>query len=414
MFAAWRRMWERLIGAFTLIELLVVVAIIAILAALLLPALVAARERSRRSVCQNNLNQLGKAFELYLGHSGDYYPGGLSWYSIPGGASVATTEFFAARNPLTGNFEKLPLWRATSWSRTANMTLWHPDTIGTGHPAVAAPTDTTTLKQSPYGMGWLMYIGAIPDAKVFYCPSASDLAKYSSDAAQAGWMLSYPGVSNVRDWLNAGGLSPATLTHGNWLFRMGFGDSALYHVKAHYFYRNQAVFSETTYGGPHKAYTIAYTSPKTTGMPNCPPFPTQRRLGGRALVADSFSKNATVTVPGIANKVHKDGSNVLFGDYHVSWYGDVEQRIIYWPHVTTTSPWYGTYPSYQRCGLDFVLAYLGEKNDARDPEINRPDDSFLRGLPLVWHTLDMSADIDTMYPTPESWGYVQGWWGDPG
>jgi len=60
--------------AFTLIELLVVVAIIAILAALLLPALAKAKEEGRRANCLSNLKQLMFCWEMYVDENAGFLP----------------------------------------------------------------------------------------------------------------------------------------------------------------------------------------------------------------------------------------------------------------------------------------------------------------------------------------------------
>jgi len=64
--------------AFSLLELLVVIAVIGILAALLLPAVQAARESSRRTVCQNNLKQISLAALQYQSSRGELPPGLLA------------------------------------------------------------------------------------------------------------------------------------------------------------------------------------------------------------------------------------------------------------------------------------------------------------------------------------------------
>ncbi len=137
-------------AAFTLIELLVVVAIIAIIAAMLLPALGKAREKARIALCVNNAGQMAMALTLY--------------------ADDHETHLPVAGQPVIGACPGNGSWCAPTWRGTL------------------------------YGM-------YLPEVKLFSCPlNPSNTRGEGSLAGAYNLPLSY--MCNGRFTLNAAGSAP--------------------------------------------------------------------------------------------------------------------------------------------------------------------------------------------------------------
>ena len=98
---------------FTLVELLVVIAIIGVIAALLLPAVQAAREASRRTQCASNMKQLALAVQNFAGANASSLPPvnysrSISGFTVQGSSFYAMLPFYEQQNLFSAYTQNRP------------------------------------------------------------------------------------------------------------------------------------------------------------------------------------------------------------------------------------------------------------------------------------------------------------------
>lgn len=144
----------RLHRAFTLIQLLLVIAIIAILAALLLPALTRARQKALQTVCVSNQKQLALSLQLYAHDYNDAIVGYANgdWTFIGGGYWVAPGGMDGFETTLSSHTADEDLGIMRDVLRTNNALYPYAPNVLTYH----CPSDprTTLTPEAPHDVGW--------------------------------------------------------------------------------------------------------------------------------------------------------------------------------------------------------------------------------------------------------------------
>jgi prepilin-type N-terminal cleavage/methylation domain-containing protein/prepilin-type processing-associated H-X9-DG protein len=149
-----QHVWQR--RGFTLVELLVVIAIIGILLAIMIPAVQAVRESSRRTACQNNLRQVGIGLTTYES-AHRRWPPGRKWAGPP---SQPRTFLIAWSALVLDQIEESSLHNSIDFTRPLTDPVNMPAT-GQVIPIYLCPS-TSRIQEHRTESGRLGYLDGLP------------------------------------------------------------------------------------------------------------------------------------------------------------------------------------------------------------------------------------------------------------
>ncbi len=173
--------------AFTLIELLVVIAIIAILAALLLPSLGAARDMAKRTSCMNNVKQQTLGVFSYSDDWKGWLPVSNNASLIPQEWKVEISTYIGVNSTVSANLGK-KAFRCPSWSENGKPGLTAPCMGGYGWNAGTCTSTTYSFGMSDTDTGGRFRV-TLASAKL---PSQSIIAGDTVDWMNFGaWDFCY-------------------------------------------------------------------------------------------------------------------------------------------------------------------------------------------------------------------------------
>jgi len=152
--------------AFTLIRLLVVIGIIATLVAIALPAIMKARESANRTLCMNNLHQMGTACQTYYGDFGYFPTAGIGDFSAP---SYPTPVFVGAK--LTTGANPVAGWQQQGGWAYQLLPYMGEDLTWVGGGLQTTTAGTTTASAAVTAQTAQMVASLQAPIKSYFCPS---------------------------------------------------------------------------------------------------------------------------------------------------------------------------------------------------------------------------------------------------